>query len=78
MQKGLNLELELKFIDENKGFGVLAMKNSEIIKKNTFICEYIGEIIDENLVKSRKNTSYLLNVTEFKENLDEYFLIKSL
>jgi SET domain-containing protein len=73
VQNGIERKLEVFFIDKSKGFGVRAL---EPIKKNEFVCEYIGEIIhkekaferiNRNLIKRSPN--YVLQVRENYEKI---------
>jgi hypothetical protein len=40
MVKGVRVGLAVKYINEEKGYGVVAR---EVIPENTFISEYVGE-----------------------------------
>lgn len=51
LQNGVKVKLEV-FKTEDKGWGVRA---GEPIDRGTFICEYIGEVIDEHEAKKRRN-----------------------
>uniref|UniRef100_A0A2P2KG46 Histone-lysine N-methyltransferase SUVR5-like isoform X2 n=1 Tax=Rhizophora mucronata TaxID=61149 RepID=A0A2P2KG46_RHIMU len=64
LQNGIRVKLEV-FKTENKGWAVRA---GELILRGTFICEYIGEVLDEEEAKKRRNRygkdgcSYIYNV----------------
>ncbi|XP_050388132.1 histone-lysine N-methyltransferase SUVR5 [Argentina anserina] len=51
LQNGVRVNLEV-FKTEKMGWGVRA---GEVILRGTFICEYIGEILDENEANKRRN-----------------------
>jgi len=63
LQKGLGKELEIKLINENKGFGVFALSD---IKQGDFICEYIGELISKTQAQKLTNQGYLLHIREIR------------
>lgn len=73
IQKGVGKKLKIDFICKEKGFGVFAR---EKIKKDEFVCEYIGQIIHKddaqikiktNLIKKKPN--YVLQVRENYEKM---------
>jgi len=73
VQKGLNKKLMVNYISKQKGFGVFAL---ELIKKDRFICEYVGEILDKNSAhekieknKLRKRNNYVIQVREVYKNM---------
>lgn len=73
VQKGLNKKLMVNYISKGKGFGVFAL---EELKKDEFVCEYVGEIIDKNTAyekidrnKLRKRNNYVLQVREVYKNM---------
>ena len=73
VQKGLNKKLMINYVSKGKGFGVFSL---EEIKKDEFVCEYVGEIIDKNTAyekiernKLRKRNNYVLQVREVYENM---------
>ncbi|XP_023744277.1 histone-lysine N-methyltransferase SUVR5 [Lactuca sativa] len=51
LQNGVKVKLEV-FKTEDKGWGVRA---GEPIDRGTFICEYIGEVVDEHEAKKRRH-----------------------
>ncbi|XP_038700350.1 histone-lysine N-methyltransferase SUVR5 isoform X1 [Tripterygium wilfordii] len=51
LQNGVRVKLEV-FKTENKGWAVRA---GEPILRGTFVCEYIGEVVDEREAKQRRN-----------------------
>ncbi len=68
VQKGLNKKLIVKYISKDKGFGVIALQE---IKKDDFVCEYVGEIIDKTSAnekmernKLRRKNNYVLQIRE--------------
>ncbi|KAK8606797.1 hypothetical protein V6N13_052554 [Hibiscus sabdariffa] len=64
LQNGVRVKLEV-FKTENKGWGVRA---AEPILSGTFVCEYIGEVLDEQEASSRRirydrdDCNYMYNV----------------
>jgi len=73
VQRGLNKKLLINYISKTKGFGVFALQE---IKKDEFICEYVGEIIDKATAferiernKIRRKNNYVLQLREIYKNL---------
>jgi len=73
VQKGINKKLMVNYVTKAKGFGVFAL---EEIKKDEFVCEYIGEIMDKNTAYEkiesnnlRKKNNYVLQVREVYKNI---------
>jgi SET domain-containing protein len=73
VQNGINKKLEVFYINKQKGFGV---KSLDYIKKDEYVCEYVGEIIHKdkaleriqrNLIKRAQN--YVLQVRENYEKI---------
>ncbi|KAL5752788.1 hypothetical protein ACOSQ2_023295 [Xanthoceras sorbifolium] len=64
LQNGVRAKLEV-FKTENKGWGVRA---GEVILRGTFVCEYIGEVLDEQEANNRRSRygrdgcGYMFNV----------------
>ncbi|RXH75223.1 hypothetical protein DVH24_029944 [Malus domestica] len=62
LQNGVRVKLEV-FKTEKKGWGVRA---GEVILRGTFVCEYIGEVLDEHEANERRNRygkdSYLYEI----------------
>ena len=63
--KGLLIQLEVQFINK-KGFGVFTKEN---IIKDSFICNYIGEIIQKDIAEKKINDNY--------SNKRENYIIKA-
>ena len=67
VQHGLQVRLEI-FNTEMKGFGARTLEN---IDKNTFVCEYTGELISSDQAKERRelqlstSANYILCVNEY-------------
>jgi SET domain-containing protein len=73
VQLGLIKKLEIFLIGKEKGFGV---KTLEYIKKDEFVCEYIGQIINKAAAQEKicknfitKKPNYVLQVRENYEKL---------
>lgn len=54
IQKRIVVPVE-RFMTQNKGWGI---RSKQAIKKDTFILEYIGEVVNENEYKERMRTQY--------------------
>ncbi|XVF61946.1 hypothetical protein PTKIN_Ptkin08bG0175900 [Pterospermum kingtungense] len=67
LQNGVRVKLEV-FKTENKGWGVRA---GEPILSGTFVCEYIGEILDEQEAKNRL-TRYDRDGGKYMYNVDSH------
>uniref|UniRef100_A0A1I8AGR7 Histone-lysine N-methyltransferase SETMAR n=1 Tax=Steinernema glaseri TaxID=37863 RepID=A0A1I8AGR7_9BILA len=59
VQNGIRVELQLRGAS-GKGLGVVA---GETIKKNTFVCEYAGELISKEEVEKRHSPEAVHNYT---------------
>jgi SET domain-containing protein len=73
VQKGLNHRLKVDYINNKKGFGVFSLEH---IKKNEFICEYVGVILSKDsandkiqLNKIKKKNNYVLQIRENYETM---------
>ncbi|XP_061590466.1 histone-lysine N-methyltransferase EHMT1 isoform X2 [Cololabis saira] len=58
VQNGLRIRLQL-FRTIDKGWGVRTLQD---IRKGTFVCEYVGEIISEAEAAMRQNDAYLFSL----------------
>ncbi|KAE8686006.1 Histone-lysine N-methyltransferase SUVR5 [Hibiscus syriacus] len=67
LQNGVQVKLEV-FKTENKGWGVRA---GELILSGTFVCEYVGEILDEQEANNRRirliegQIQYVIDATKY-------------
>lgn len=68
VQHGVKLALEVYYCSSEKGFGVRA---AEEIPRGTFVCEYVGEILNEDEVERRAalnhDRNYTLTVREYSD-----------
>lgn len=55
LSAGIENTLEVRFISEEKGFGLFARDS---IAKGSFVIEYIGEILSNKELKERKKSVY--------------------
>jgi SET domain-containing protein len=72
-QKGIDKILKIDYISREKGFGVFSACN---IKKDDFVCEYVGLIINNHIAKEkiysnfvRKKPNYVLQIRENYEKI---------
>lgn len=65
IQKGINVPVE-RFMTENKGWG---SRTNRLIKKDTYIIEYIGDVINEREYKKRMDTYYKDDIHHYCSNL---------
>lgn len=69
VQNGVKFKLKI-FCTERKGFGVKAL---EPIQRNSFVCEYVGEILTADEARHRtrllspSNTNFIMTVNEHLE-----------
>lgn len=63
--------LEVIFINKMKNHGVVAKQK---IEKGAFIIEYIGEVIDKDEKKKRKNTTYTMKYFKNDFFIDAQFM----
>lgn len=56
-----------RFMTQNKGWGV---KTNQIIKKGTYILEYVGEVVNEREFKERMGTLYIDDIHHYCLHLD--------
>lgn len=73
VQNGITRKLNVKYISKSKGFGAFALED---IKKDDFICEYVGQIINKTFAiekiernKKEKKPNYILQVRENYEKI---------
>lgn len=73
IQKGLDFKLLVNYVSNSKGFGVFALED---IKKDNFVCEYIGEYIDKkrahekiHLNEVKKKCNYILQMREIYKDI---------
>lgn len=57
-QNGIKLPLEI-FKTETRGWGVRSLSS---IPSGTFICEYVGELLEDKEAEKRKNDEYLFDI----------------
>ncbi|CAN1174734.1 Histone-lysine N-methyltransferase, H3 lysine-9 specific SUVH5 [Linum perenne] len=63
-QKGIKLQLEV-FKTSSRGWGVRSLNS---IPSGSFICEYIGELLEDNEAERRKNDEYLFDIGRRRDN----------
>lgn len=56
-----------RFMTQNKGWGV---KTNQVIKKGTYILEYVGEVVNEREFKERMGTLYKDDIHHYCLHLD--------